>query len=354
MMTGNYAMAGNMDFSGAMLHKGRAISRLRKDLSQPMALFDGFLVLGMVLLGFLEAMQGDVPAYEIHLQYARNMLQGKDGLQMLRRNTALKRVLDHIGPLTGHHMLEGVQPEETLQKFADLVDDVPLTTKLDLPSALTATLISTLPTGFQSLAQKRYLSSRKIFIIARLEKQVDCPQTINLWDDGIYSSFAEAFPALVSSPGTPENERTSLERLICMALIRFTCNGILPAKQGGYPLEAVAGFLCSDLQATETCAGSERDVRLWIWLIAIDACSIGLALGELSLQGTALLLSTLPMKFPEIYSWKAAHFENLGKAFFWRENMSRWLQKYWQPTTQARVSLELGSGRSGLAPMDSL
>ena len=192
--------------------------------------------------------------------------------------------------------------------------------------------------GFATLALSGQLSHQTIVVIGRLAK-VDIATVVPpSLTEGPFQDYRQALPAITLShdrEGGP-----SLERLLCLALIRYSFNAIpktRPRSAGPHTLSS--GVLRPVLDFPMPAETAKRSCLLWVWLIAIDTQNS--ASGGLALEA-AHLMYWIPRKFVETTRWSVSDFEYFGTQFFWTKSLTEIFREYWG--REDKMAREFGIG----------
>jgi hypothetical protein len=184
--------------------------------------------------------------------------------------------------------------------------------------------LNALPLGFQWMIKKGALKENTIMIIVRMATQETGGQAQSPPPASEWHSLGPACPVFLSG------DAGLLEKLLCLALLRYKVNGVMKLRHSVCPYENVAVRLTQKLpHITAPNSKPERETLLWCWLVTIDAWSIGVKDGWLAPVGVELLVQ-VPQKFPETRAWEISDFNAFGQKFFWRSSTQRWLRPAWE------------------------
>lgn len=199
-----------------------------------------------------------------------------------------------------------------------------------------ASLPSNFPSGFRDLAVAEQLSARTIQIIQRIVARQswgvwpasydenDTRALGDPWCSTSYRDFREACPAL-NLPAGPAGP--PLEKLICLALIRYCLNRAVYDRPRACVYHTLSIELLDSLPATRPSRSrAERQALLWVYTLAIDCWAV--ATRAITDEATSLM-HQMSEKFPETLSWTMADFDSLGNQFLWTENIASILQQHY-------------------------
>jgi hypothetical protein len=121
-------------------------------------------------------------------------------------------------------------------------------------------------------------------------------------------------------------EGPALEKLICLALIRYCLNRVVYVRSQACIFHTLSLELFDKLPYTATpLCRYERRAFLWVYMMVIDSW----AQWTLKISDEAArLLYMMDQAFPETRSWSSADFDHFGQEFLWTENISCILQRY--------------------------
>lgn len=245
----------------------------------------------------------------IHLKQIGELVKLRGGLEQMSSQSGLRDVLIQIGELSAGH-LEASHPGCEISK-PSIYQEQPMTMYDTLQA---------LPLGFRRMATEGAMCDSTVNKIVKMSKSIH---------DESHESRRISEGSSVSDGVQPlffPNSIGLLEKLLRLALLRHQVNSCTRIQHSICPHEDVALTLTRKLPEVVPPSGqAERNVLLCIWLVTIDAWSIGTKLGRLAPRGMELLLQ-LPFKFPETARWNLTDFEAFGRQFFWRESARRWLQ----------------------------
>ena len=220
-----------------------------------------------------------------------------------------------------------------------------------------------IPSGFYQLAKTGILSFQTLNSIQRVAERGDFnirPSAFSTTTDfpvaesaslegsaSHFVNFHEACPAL-TLPNDSEGQ-PPLEKVMCLALIRYCLNGVngerpalrcyahnltLELRQQLIPDHRHTTILTDALQqrskipqrdVDDPVKKMERESMIWMWLMAIDTWC--LPKFELSNAGKLLLMHVLDV-FEEIRDMSTEEFEDLGKRWFWTDNLRGIVKRY--------------------------
>lgn len=198
-------------------------------------------------------------------------------------------------------------------------------------------LFSDLPPGFHGLATVKSISPDTIRLIQRIaarqnwsvwERSYSPGNTVaygDPWADAIHNDYESACPALSlpDGPGGPP-----LEKLICLALIRYCLNKAVYERSRACIFHQLSIELFEKLPGTFPSSRMvDRRALLWVYTMTIDSW----AMWDKAISDEATYLFLLMEQvFPETLSWISTDFEYLGQQYLWTENISKILQHYYR------------------------
>ena len=207
-------------------------------------------------------------------------------------------------------------------------------------------LTEELPSGFQDLERAGKLSLATLQMIRRFNTKRDWDlrgskvTKENAGDKARHELLAQSQGQHfwnVCNAFRPSDvpHRATLERLICMALLRYCFNSIMPPRPRACICHTATEQLTALLPTFKVPASQmERDCLIWVWLMTIDSWSVSNNRGELEPTGMQLM-SQLRANLPELADWGWRDLEATGHKFFWRDDIGILLEAYWSLSASA-------------------
>jgi hypothetical protein len=262
---------------------------------------------------------GDMKAFDIHYRQATRMIECRGGMGALDKSSGLYAVLAQFTDLSPNSF-EHILPIEALEESIRCGDE------FGRGCRPTSDILEGLPDGFRTLARTGAISAKTCKAIIRMGLQLDDPSIVE-------RASIDEEPVATWSQSWPDFSNKSvclLERLICLALVRYIANVSTRIRAGCCPYEDLALSLSNTIPSITVPEGRlERESLLWIWLVTVDSWSVGhqWRRRRYVLQDRGMeLFEQMLGRFPETENWAADDFELLGKRYFWRDGMRKWLE----------------------------
>lgn len=188
---------------------------------------------------------------------------------------------------------------------------------------------SAFPQGFRSLVHANRLSPKTVQVIERIVTRQnwsasDLYSNSNPWEDACYRDFREACPAL-NIPSGPNGP--ALEKLICLALIRYCLNRVILDRPRACVYHTLSIELLDTLpQAVPSSDAMEREALLWVYNMAIDCWAVSY---QAITPEATFLMQEMAVKFPDTLDWNIDDFNAFGRRYLWTENISGILRQYY-------------------------
>ena len=245
-----------------------ALSRVRKYLAQGGGRADAALLLAVHGLALIAEAMGDVATFKIHVQSLGPLVESAGGLDQLGRFGFVKALLlqweTHwsFQPQLRTAIFPDIRP-----KYVAYFPPVPFFPHI-------GKLVSRLPTGFQSLAERQQLSLRSIEALARCAdastggtgtdpREQFHPETRRYFD------FVEACPCI--APWDGRQAQPALEKLIMQALILYCVHTWSPLRfSWGLP-NFIRADLAAEINRYLSANNELEDVVVWVCLNLIDS-----------------------------------------------------------------------------------
>ena len=245
-----------------------ALSRVRKYLAQRGGRADAAVLMAVNGLAILAGAMGDITAFKVHMQSLAPLVRSAGGFDNFGRFHFVKALL------LQWETQWAFQPQFRAAIFSEFrpqynayFPPVPFFPHI-------SKLVARLPTGFQSLAERRQLSLRSIEVLARCVVASSGGLRIDPRDQfhpetRRYSDFFEACPCLAPWDGT--TPQPALEKLIMQALILYCVHTWSPLRFSWGLYRGIRTDLTAEVNRYLSANNNLEDVVVWVCLNLIDS-----------------------------------------------------------------------------------
>jgi len=301
-----------------LTHRGKAMVKVRQRILKQAINVDDNTIIAMIFLAVLERSFRNIGAYELHKKNIKMIVSKRGGLKSFRDGSLVKGAMLQFDTLwsldSGNTIFAGERrqhnPEIPTHPYS-----------LDL-----CKIIGSFPPGFESLAIEGLLSYDVIPLVYRAAHLARLSASAR-WQllstkrrlTGKYNDFGEACPALAITG----RDGSMLEKLIATAILCFAYTGF-GSRTSTSALRGSRAELAVNLHLYKPESSTELDCLHWLYVIAIDAWSVG---SRLQPDGL-VLLAKLQEAYPVMRSADSAI--AMSKRFLWTDLLDESVRSYWK------------------------
>lgn len=301
-----------------LIHRGKAMAKVRQRILKDAINVDDNTIIAMIFLAVLERSFRNISAHELHKRNIKLIVSKRGGLKGFQDGSLVKGSMLQFDTLWSLDSGNTIFPGERRRHNPEFPTH-PYSPEL-------CTIIGSFPPGFESLAVEGVLSYDLIPLIYRAAHLARLSSSAR-WQllstkrrlTGKYNDFAEACPALAISG----RDGSMLEKLIATTILCFAYTGF-GSRTSASALRGSRAELTMNLQIYNPESTAELDCLLWMYVIAIDAWSVG---SRLQPDGLVLLVK-LQEAYPVFRGVDAAI--AVAKRFLWTNLLGELVRPYWK------------------------
>ncbi|KEF58087.1 uncharacterized protein A1O9_06010 [Exophiala aquamarina CBS 119918] len=301
-----------------LTHRGKAMAKVRQRILKDAINVDDSTVIAMIFLAVLERSFRNTSAHELHKKNLQMIVSKRGGLKAFQDGSLVKGAMLQFDTLWSLDSGKTIFPGERRQHDPELPSH-PYSPEL-------CKVIESFPPGFEALALEGVLSYDVIPLVYRAAHLARLSPSAR-WQllstkrrlPGQYNDFAEACPSLAISG----RSGSMLEKLIATAILCFAYTGF-GSRTSASALRGSRAELLMNLHLYNPKSVAEADCLLWMYVVAVDAWSVG---SRLQPDGLVLLVK-LQEGYPATRSVDAAI--TMARRFLWTSLLDESVRSYWK------------------------